>query len=330
VAAGKTLGEPLRHEKQVNSAQFSSDGTRILTASGDGTVRVWDAATGKTVGEPLRDSLTTSAQFSPDGTRILTATWNTAQVWDAATGKPLGEPLRQEDEVTSAQFSPDGTRIVTASNDTTARLWDVAEFTHPPVPVPAWMLARACAIARLEFGADGQMREVPDDERRATLTVPPPGDDEWSKLARWLAQPAKERTLTPDSKFTCRQIAERERDTLLEKGLESALRYDPMVPLARILLAGALLREQAAKELRRNESREEDPSKWAPDPSLPQRAAFLRDYDLQRMPDDAALWERAVRALHEQKDEERTRRALVKLEKLDKDRAAAVRKELGL
>jgi hypothetical protein len=59
-------------------------------------------------------------------------------------------------------------------------------------------------------------------------------------------------------------------------------------------------------------------------------AAFLRDYDVQRMPDDPGLWEPAVRALHEQKDKPRARRALEKLGKLAPERAAAVRKELGL
>ena len=60
------------------------------------------------------------------------------------------------------------------------------------------------------------------------------------------------------------------------------------------------------------------------------RAAFLRDHDLKRMPDDAALWERAVRALHEQKDEERARWALQKLEKLAPEKATALWKELAL
>jgi WD40 repeat protein len=49
----------------------------------------------------------------------------TARIWDAATGKPVGEPLRHEDGVMSAAFSPDGTRVVTASLDNTARIWDV-------------------------------------------------------------------------------------------------------------------------------------------------------------------------------------------------------------
>ena len=36
------------------SAAFSPDGQRIVTASQDKTARLWDAATGKPIGEPLR------------------------------------------------------------------------------------------------------------------------------------------------------------------------------------------------------------------------------------------------------------------------------------
>ena len=35
------------------SAAFSPDGQRIVTASFDKTARIWDAATGKPIGEPL-------------------------------------------------------------------------------------------------------------------------------------------------------------------------------------------------------------------------------------------------------------------------------------
>ena len=42
------------HEDSVASAAFSPDGKRIVTASADNTARLWDAETGKPIGEPLK------------------------------------------------------------------------------------------------------------------------------------------------------------------------------------------------------------------------------------------------------------------------------------
>jgi WD40 repeat protein len=65
---------PMRHDGEVLSAQFSADRQRVATASGDNTVRVWDEASGKTIGEPMRhDDAVLSAQFSADGQRVVTA-----------------------------------------------------------------------------------------------------------------------------------------------------------------------------------------------------------------------------------------------------------------
>ena len=57
------------------SAAFSPDGKRIVTASQDKTARVWDAESGKPIGEPLKghEDEVWSAAFSPDGKRIVTA-----------------------------------------------------------------------------------------------------------------------------------------------------------------------------------------------------------------------------------------------------------------
>jgi WD40 repeat protein len=120
------------HEREILSAAFSLDGKHVVTASADGTARVW-AADGS--GEPVvlrHQGWVRSAAFSLDGKRVVTASDDgTARVW-AADGS--GEPvvLRHERWVESAAFSPDGKRVVTASDDGTVRVW-AADGSGEPV-----------------------------------------------------------------------------------------------------------------------------------------------------------------------------------------------------
>jgi WD40 repeat protein len=88
------VDDRLKHELVYQSAAFSPDGTRVVTASFDGTARIWDVATGAPVGTPLRhEKWVMSAVFSPDGMRVLTASLDgTARIWDAASGTPVGPP----------------------------------------------------------------------------------------------------------------------------------------------------------------------------------------------------------------------------------------------
>ena len=74
----------------------------------DGTARLWEAATGKAIGEPLRhDDGVLSAAFSPDGRFVVTASMDgTARLWEAATGKAIGEPLRHDDERFERRIQP--------------------------------------------------------------------------------------------------------------------------------------------------------------------------------------------------------------------------------
>ena len=130
----------------VSEAEFGPDGTRFLTGSYDGTVQVWDVATGAPVyPKSLQHSGSVNcAHFSPDGRKIVTATYDGfAYIWDAQTGRVLrklehGKPeLDKLRVVESAVFSRDGKRVLTASWDHTARVWNadtgeqIAQLIHP-------------------------------------------------------------------------------------------------------------------------------------------------------------------------------------------------------
>jgi WD40 repeat protein len=158
------------HENSVNSAEFSPDGKRIVTASEDNTTRLWDAETGQPIGEPLKapgGGFVYSAAYSPDGKRIVTASLDkTARLWNAETGKPIGQPLEgHAGAVLSAAFSHDGKRIVTASFDNTARLWDAE--TGKPIGEP--LEGHAGAVWSAAFSLDGKRIVTASDDMTVRL-----------------------------------------------------------------------------------------------------------------------------------------------------------------
>ena len=82
----------------------------MLTAGDDQAARLWDAATGEPLGQPMaHGDRVLAARFSPDGRMVLTAGDDqAARLWDAATGGPIGQPMTHGGQVLVARFSPDG------------------------------------------------------------------------------------------------------------------------------------------------------------------------------------------------------------------------------
>ena len=147
-----TTGAVLMHESLVNLAQFSPDGQWVATASFDGAIRVWEAATGKLASESMKyGSYAESLQFSPDGRWLVTISDNnkTARTLEVATGAPVSLPVVHESYVKSIQFSPDGRWVMTVS-DKTARVWETA--TGKPVFVP---FEHENPIDLAKFSSDG-------------------------------------------------------------------------------------------------------------------------------------------------------------------------------
>ncbi|MFO0951656.1 MAG: serine/threonine-protein kinase [Isosphaeraceae bacterium] len=98
------------HADLVTSASFSPDGARVVTASWDGTAKVWDAKSGAGVLTLKGHAwFVNSASFSPDGARVVSASQDgTAKVWDAKSGAELLTLKGHAGSVNSASFSPDG------------------------------------------------------------------------------------------------------------------------------------------------------------------------------------------------------------------------------
>lgn len=114
------------HSGFVMSALFSSDGKKILSASADGTAKIWDANDGKLLRsfEGHKDSVR-SAAFSPDNNKIITASLDgTVKIWKSDSAQLLLTLTQHNGAVNHAAFSPDGKLIATAGLDRTVKVWD--------------------------------------------------------------------------------------------------------------------------------------------------------------------------------------------------------------
>jgi WD40 repeat protein len=126
----------LNHDGKVNTAQWSADGTKILTGGVDETVRVWDTLTGDellriTEGNPTVASWSPNEEYilalkSPSGDRFLTYDENgTVKIWDAESGGALLTLSSDHSgKYGDARWSPSGDLILSASpQDNMIFLW---------------------------------------------------------------------------------------------------------------------------------------------------------------------------------------------------------------
>jgi WD40 repeat protein len=152
----------------LNSAAFNPDGTEFVTASYDGTARIWSVSGHKQLGvltEPGKFGLS-SAAFSHDGNEIVTASYDsTARIWSASTYRQLTvltEP--GHNQLSSATFSPNGKEIVTCSGGT-ARIWSVSSRK----PLATVKVPGGGVVQSAEFNPNGNEIVTADDAGAARI-----------------------------------------------------------------------------------------------------------------------------------------------------------------
>lgn len=114
------------HEGQVHTVVLHADGTRLLSASLDGTARVWDVATRTPMIILRSDGAMYHAAVSHDGTRVVTVSGAKAQLWDTTTGTAVRAFSHDKEAFVRVWFSPDAARFATWALDGRVTVWDAA------------------------------------------------------------------------------------------------------------------------------------------------------------------------------------------------------------
>jgi WD40 repeat protein/Tfp pilus assembly protein PilF/tRNA A-37 threonylcarbamoyl transferase component Bud32 len=158
----------------VSTMVLSSDGQRLTTASGNGTITVWDTSNGQELqsvrvkaaadGDLLHGALGGDVFgarlcLSPDGQRLAAPTASGAiKIWDTATGKELATTAVREREFIltfDIQFSPDGQRIAVCGNSGVVQVYDAATG-QPLFALPGDVLTGG----HIAFSPDGRYLAV--------------------------------------------------------------------------------------------------------------------------------------------------------------------------
>lgn len=148
------------HTDAVRNLAWSPDGTRIATASRDGTARIFAAATGHCERVLTgHQAMVEMIAWSPDSARVATASRDrTVRLWDVAAGRQVGVLTGAADILCGVAWSLDGRHVAGASRDRVVYVWDAAsgELKHE-------LRGHRDNIFGIDWSADGRLATASHD-----------------------------------------------------------------------------------------------------------------------------------------------------------------------
>ena len=141
----------LDHEQEVRTVAVSDDGTRIATASDDGSVRLWNEH--GELAHVLRGhtDIVDALRFQPNTLRLASGSGDrTIRFWNASDGS-LELVIQFDARVQSLAFSADGSRFASGSFEGTV----LVRMTHDVEAVEIRLDASSGPVSALAFAPDG-------------------------------------------------------------------------------------------------------------------------------------------------------------------------------
>ena len=112
------------HKGPVFAAAFAQQGRRIVSAGTDGTLKIWDAASGQLVRTVAMTEGAAAAMATHDGQALTGHASGNLVLWDLDRGERLATFKRNDASITAVAFAGDADRYATASADGKLTVWD--------------------------------------------------------------------------------------------------------------------------------------------------------------------------------------------------------------